>query len=483
MTATGQFTKIAVSGKDGIAVLTLASDKVNALDVDTLGEISAFVDKCEQDPAVRALVVTGQGAIFSAGLNVGEVLDNDPARTGVLLEALSSALVRLFRFPKPTVAAINGPAIAGGCILASACDKRLIVEGARIGATELKVGVSFPVVAVELLRHACGAGAEQIMLDAVLYDAAEACRTGLVHRIVPAASCRSPRSAWRRSWPPSTPRPTRWRRPPADGPTLGRRRPGVPGARPPGPRALAARPDPGQPRTAAQAEGLTPKGRGTPSGRHLTWPTTLTSSAHGASNSTRSSANSPGCSMAAKCPPRGMVAHRVTLYCSSTHDRGHRRTSFGYRATPVGTSMKGSRSVSTPLRFVSQYSRAEDVADRFNQYSITLVSSWSLEKDRSGSPSAVAPLPKLLHDPGEQPGRRVVEADTHRLGLGPLFDRVGGLVTGESPHVGEVRLLLVGHGPEAPTAVLTGTSRWMAARCSGSRAPMRVVTWAPQSPP
>jgi enoyl-CoA hydratase/carnithine racemase len=187
MTATGQFTKIEVGGTDGIAVLTLASDKVNALDVDTLGEIAAFVDECEQDPRVRALVVTGQGAIFSAGLNVGEVLDNDPARTGVLLEALGTALVRLFRFPKPTVAAINGPAIAGGCILACACDKRLIAEGARIGATELKVGVSFPVVAVELLRHACGAGAEQIMLDAGLHDADEACRTGLAHRVVPAS--------------------------------------------------------------------------------------------------------------------------------------------------------------------------------------------------------------------------------------------------------------------------------------------------------
>ncbi len=186
MTATGQFTRIEVAQSDGIAVLTLASDKVNAFDVETLEEITACVDGCEQDEAVRALVVTGRGAIFSAGLNVAEVLDNDADRTGVLLEALGTALVRLFRFPKPTVAAINGPAIAGGCILACACDKRLIAEGARIGATELKVGVSFPVVAVELLRHACGSDAEQLMLDAALLDGEEACRRGLAHRVVPA---------------------------------------------------------------------------------------------------------------------------------------------------------------------------------------------------------------------------------------------------------------------------------------------------------
>ncbi len=187
----GQFTRIAVEESDGIAVLALASDKVNALDVDTLLEINAYVRGCEEDAAVRALVVTGQGAIFSAGLNVGEVVDNDVDRTGVLLDALTGALVRLFAFPKPTVAAINGPAIAGGCILACACDKRLIAEGARIGATELKVGVAFPVFAVELLRHACGAAAEQLMLDAALLDGEEACRRGLAHRVVAADDLRA----------------------------------------------------------------------------------------------------------------------------------------------------------------------------------------------------------------------------------------------------------------------------------------------------
>jgi enoyl-CoA hydratase/carnithine racemase len=191
MTEAGRFTKIEVGKTDGIAVLTLASDKVNALDVDTLEQISVYLDDCERDAAVRALVVTGQGAIFSAGLNVGEVVDNDKERTAVLLDALTTALVRLFSFPKPTVAAINGPAIAGGCILACACDKRLIAEGARIGATELKVGVSFPVFAVELLRHACGADAEQLILDAALLDGDEASQRGLAHRVVAAEDLRA----------------------------------------------------------------------------------------------------------------------------------------------------------------------------------------------------------------------------------------------------------------------------------------------------
>lgn len=191
MTDIGQFARIKCRTDDGIAVLTLASDKVNALDVETLEEITAYVERCEQDPEVRALVVTGEGPVFSAGLNVSEVLDNDKSRTGVLLDALNTALARLFRFAKPTVAAINGPAIAGGCILACACDKRVMAEGARIGATELRVGVAFPVFAVELIRHACGEQAEQLIFDAVLLDADEACRRGLAHQIVPAAEAQA----------------------------------------------------------------------------------------------------------------------------------------------------------------------------------------------------------------------------------------------------------------------------------------------------
>ena len=146
---------------------------------------------------------------------MSEVLDNEKSRTGVLLDALNTALVRLFRFPKPTVAAINGPAIAGGCILACACDKRLIAEGARIGATELKVGVSFPVFAVELLRHACGERAEQLMFDAALLDADEARRRGLAHQVVTRGRAAAPPPPrWPASWPTSTPGPTPWPRPP-----------------------------------------------------------------------------------------------------------------------------------------------------------------------------------------------------------------------------------------------------------------------------
>jgi enoyl-CoA hydratase len=185
VTETPQFKRTKLSQSGTTAVLTLASDKVNALDQEVLGEISTFVEYGEQDPGVAALVLTGEGSVFSAGLNVNEVLSNGTSYTDDLLDALNDALVRVFRCPKPTVVAINGAAIAGGCILAAAFDKRLIADEARIGVTELKVGVSFPVVAIELLQHAYGPYAEQLIFEAGLLNAEAACRNGIAHQSFP----------------------------------------------------------------------------------------------------------------------------------------------------------------------------------------------------------------------------------------------------------------------------------------------------------
>ncbi len=185
MTIKPQFTRIETTRRGGIAVVSLASDKVNSLDLEVLLELGTVVGMCEEDPEIAGLVVTGEGSIFSAGLNVSEVLAHDKKYSAGLLDTLSETLIRIFACPLPTVAAVNGPAIAGGCLLACTFDKRLIADEARIGVTELKVGVSFPTMAVELLAHVCGAQAEGLMLDARLLPAAEACRVGLAHRSLP----------------------------------------------------------------------------------------------------------------------------------------------------------------------------------------------------------------------------------------------------------------------------------------------------------
>ena len=164
------------------AILTLAGDKVHSLGKGLLDEIVTFATFCEEDPGVSALVLTGRGEIFSAGLNVNEVLAQS---SDSVLDAFQAALLAIFESPLPTVAAVNGAAIAGGCLLACACDRRLIAEEARIGVTELRVGVAFPVLTVELLRHVCGHGAEEVIFGAELLGAEEACAVGIAHQRVP----------------------------------------------------------------------------------------------------------------------------------------------------------------------------------------------------------------------------------------------------------------------------------------------------------
>ncbi|HEY0228732.1 MAG TPA: enoyl-CoA hydratase/isomerase family protein, partial [Mycobacterium sp.] len=130
------------------------------------------------------LVITGAGRAFSAGVDLNRVVEGRSEYTDRLVPALSNAFNAVFEFPRPTVAAINGAAIAGGCVLACACDRRLISPDAKIGASEVRVGVAFPVAALEVMRYACGDHAEEVLLGGRVYKADEAVTNGLAHRIV-----------------------------------------------------------------------------------------------------------------------------------------------------------------------------------------------------------------------------------------------------------------------------------------------------------
>ncbi len=139
---------------DGIAVLRLDHGKVSALDLELLDELDALLAELRAS-APAAVVLTGTGSTFSAGVDLYRVLDGGEAYVARFLPALSRALLALFSFPRPTVAAINGHAIAGGCILACACDLKVMAAGkGRIGVPELRVGVPFPAAAFEVLRFA-----------------------------------------------------------------------------------------------------------------------------------------------------------------------------------------------------------------------------------------------------------------------------------------------------------------------------------------
>src|SRR5246127_1093764 len=146
-----------------VRVLALSSGRVNALDVELLEELTAAIREL-QGSGAGALVVTGAGRAFSAGVDLNRVLQGGPDYVDRLIPAISEMAIAIFGYPAPTVAAINGAAIAGGCVLACACDRRLISPEAQIGASEVRVGVPFPVAALEVMRYACGDRAEDVLL-------------------------------------------------------------------------------------------------------------------------------------------------------------------------------------------------------------------------------------------------------------------------------------------------------------------------------
>jgi enoyl-CoA hydratase/carnithine racemase len=169
-----------------VTVLRLRHGKVNALDVELLEE---FVDQLDRLAArdTAAVVLTGNGRLFSAGADLARVVDGGAEYATKFIPALHDAFRSLFAFPKPVVAAVEGAAVAGGCILVCACDHRIMASGAgRIGASELSVGVPFPVSALEVLRYACGDATEGHVFAAQLLTPDEAVATGIVHEVVAA---------------------------------------------------------------------------------------------------------------------------------------------------------------------------------------------------------------------------------------------------------------------------------------------------------
>jgi enoyl-CoA hydratase len=145
---------IEVAHQNGVAVIRMSHGKANAMSLEFCERLTGALQDLRSSPGA-AIVLTGSGAIFSAGVDLLRLLDGGAPYIRNFLPALAAMLTTVFSYPKPVVAAINGHAIAGGCVLACAADKRLMGrEAGRIGVTELLVGVPFPAAALEIMRCA-----------------------------------------------------------------------------------------------------------------------------------------------------------------------------------------------------------------------------------------------------------------------------------------------------------------------------------------
>jgi enoyl-CoA hydratase len=180
---------IELSHHGAVAILKLVHGKANALDIE-FSEAIAAQFQALRDARSQAVVLTGQGRMFSAGVDLLRLSEGGAPYVRRFLPALHRLYDAVFFFPKPVVAAVNGHAIAGGCVLACCADRRIAArDGGRIGVTELLVGVPFPALAFEVMRFAT---ATRYLADGMYsggtFHPDEARERGLVDEVVEPAA-------------------------------------------------------------------------------------------------------------------------------------------------------------------------------------------------------------------------------------------------------------------------------------------------------
>jgi methylglutaconyl-CoA hydratase len=173
--------------ENDVATITLnRPDKRNAISYELIAELLKALDEVKQSPA-RVLIVTGAGKAFCSGMdleNLKTLIGRTQEQSLEDTRSMASLFRNLYEFPKPTIAAVNGAAIAGGTGLALLCDFTLAVPEAKFGYTEVRIGFVPAIVSTFLLRQVGEKVARDLLLTGRIFDAEEALRIGLVTRII-----------------------------------------------------------------------------------------------------------------------------------------------------------------------------------------------------------------------------------------------------------------------------------------------------------
>lgn len=155
------------------------------MDLELCQGISEQLNSASENSECRAVVLTAAGRIFSAGVDLKRLVNEGAPYLEAFLPSLIGVFESALRFPKPLVAAINGHAVAGGCILACASDYRLATSKAKIGIPELRVGVPLPTIAIEIMRLvAAPSHFQQLVNLGATYTGNAAVNVGLVDKLV-----------------------------------------------------------------------------------------------------------------------------------------------------------------------------------------------------------------------------------------------------------------------------------------------------------
>ncbi|HVO84076.1 MAG TPA: enoyl-CoA hydratase/isomerase family protein [Syntrophobacteria bacterium] len=178
---------VQVSRSEGIGTVSLTRGKLNPLNEPLVEELDQCLRELEEDPKVRAVIVTAQGKFFSFGFDIVEFLTYPREPFIRYLMRFTDLYTYLFLFPKPVLAALNGHAIAAGCTLVMACDYRIMAAGkAKIAFNEITLGLPIFAGSIEMLKFCVGPRkAESILTEGAMYSARQAKELGLIDQVSP----------------------------------------------------------------------------------------------------------------------------------------------------------------------------------------------------------------------------------------------------------------------------------------------------------
>jgi enoyl-CoA hydratase/carnithine racemase len=180
-----------IESQDNLGILKLNNGVTNPLDLGFLNEILTKLHELEKDPNVISLILTStNNKFFSIGFNLPVLIEQTHEDVMEFYTTFNRLSMDLYTFPKPTIAAITGHAVAGGCILTLCCDQRFIAEGHKLmGLNEVKLGLPIPYPGACMLQHIVGIRQAGMLMEiGDFYESTDSLKMGLVDKIIPLES-------------------------------------------------------------------------------------------------------------------------------------------------------------------------------------------------------------------------------------------------------------------------------------------------------